>query len=153
MGKGNMTAENVRFFNTLGRQKERFLPIERNHVKMYTCGPTVYDYSHIGNFRAFVFEDLLRRWLEYRGFKVIQVMNLTDVDDKTIKGSREQKIPLNQYTEKYTKAFFEDAERLNIQKAEHYPKATKHIPEMVALVKKLLEKDFAYRGKDGLNLF
>jgi cysteinyl-tRNA synthetase len=144
-----MTTENVHFFNTLGRQKERFFPIEKDHVKMYTCGPTVYDYSHIGNFRAFVFEDLLRRWLEYRGFKVIQVMNLTDVDDKTIKGSREQKIPLNQYTEKYTKAFFEDAERLNIQKAEHYPRATEHIPEMVALVKKLLEKDFAYRGKDG----
>jgi cysteinyl-tRNA synthetase len=149
MGKRNMSTENVHFFNTLGRQKERFLPIERNHVKMYTCGPTVYDYSHIGNFRAFVFEDLLRRWLEYRGFKVTQVMNLTDVDDKTIKGSREQGIPLNQYTEKYIKVFFEDAEKLNIQRAERYPRATEHIPEMVALVKKLSEKGFAYRGKDG----
>lgn len=144
-----MTAGNVRFFNTLSREKERFVPIEKDRVKMYTCGPTVYDYSHIGNFRAFVFEDLLRRWLEYRGFKVTQVMNLTDVDDKTIRGSREQGIPLNQYTEQYIKAFFEDAERLNIQRAERYPRATEHIPEMVALIKKLSEKGFAYRGKDG----
>jgi cysteinyl-tRNA synthetase len=149
MGKHNMTAGNVRFFNTLSREKERFVPIEKDRVKMYTCGPTVYDYSHIGNFRAFVFEDLLRRWLEYRGFKVTQVMNLTDVDDKTIRGSREQGIPLNQYTEQYIKAFFEDAERLNIQRAERYPRATEHIPEMVALIKKLSEKGFAYRGKDG----
>jgi cysteinyl-tRNA synthetase len=143
------STENIHFFNTLTRTKESFIPIENGKVKMYTCGPTVYDFSHIGNFRAFVFEDLLRRWLEYRGFKVTQVMNLTDVDDKTIRGSREQGVPLNAYTEPYVKAFFEDTARLNIQKAEYYPRATEHIPEMVALVKKLLEKGYAYRGKDG----
>jgi len=143
------SAENLRFFNTLTRTKERFVPIEEGKVKMYTCGPTVYDYSHIGNFRAFIFEDLLRRWLEYRGFRVTQVMNLTDVDDKTIKGSREDGVPLNEYTARYVKAFFEDVTELNIQKAEYYPRATEHIPEMVSLIKKLLEKGYAYRGKDG----
>ena len=143
------SAENLRFFNTLTRTKEKFVPIEEGNVKMYTCGPTVYDYSHIGNFRAFIFEDLLRRWLEYRGFGVTQVMNLTDVDDKTIKGSREEGVQLNEYTARYVKAFFEDVARLNIQKAEYYPRATEHIPEMVSLIKKLLEKGYAYRGKDG----
>ena len=142
-------AENLRLFNTLTRTKEKFVSMEEGKVKMYTCGPTVYDYSHIGNFRAFIFEDLLRRWLEYRGFRVTQVMNLTDVDDKTIKGSREEGIPLNEYTARYVKAFFEDVSRLNIEKAEYYPRATEHIPEMVSLIKKLLEKGYAYRGKDG----
>ena len=116
---------------------------------MYTCGPTVYDYAHIGNFRAFVFEDLLRRWLKYRGFRVVQVMNITDVDDKTIRGSRKKGVSLKEYTEYYTKAFFEDIAALNIEKAEFYPRATEHIPEMVALIKKLLEKGYAYRGEDG----
>jgi cysteinyl-tRNA synthetase len=142
-------AENIRFFNTLMRKKERFIPIEKGKVRMYTCGPTVYDFSHIGNFRAFIFEDLLRRWLEYRGFKVIQVMNLTDVDDKTIKASNERGVPLNEITEHYVKAFFEDIETLNIEKAEYYPRATEHIPEMVALIKKLAERGYAYRGEDG----
>jgi len=116
---------------------------------MYTCGPTVYDYAHIGNFRTFVFQDLLRRWLEYRGYKVIQVMNITDVDDKTIRGSRREGVPLREYTERYTKAFFEDLETLNIENAEYYPKATEHIEEMVQLVKKLMEKGYAYKGEDG----
>jgi cysteinyl-tRNA synthetase len=142
-------AENLRFFNTLTHTKEKFVPIEEGKVKMYTCGPTVYDFSHIGNFRAFIFEDLLRRWLEHRGFRVTQVMNLTDVDDKTIRGSREEGIPLNEYTERYIKAFFEDVARLNIQKAEYYPRATEHIPEMVSLIKKLSERGYAYVGKDG----
>ena len=84
---------NIRFFNTLTRRKEKFTPIELGKVQMYTCGPTVYDYAHIGNYRAFLFEDLLKRWLEHRGFKVTHVMNLTDVDDKTIKGSQKQQIP------------------------------------------------------------
>jgi cysteinyl-tRNA synthetase len=140
--------ENIHFFNTLTRKKEKFIPLEKGKVKMYTCGPTVYDFAHIGNFRTYVFQDLLRRWLEYRGFKVTQVMNITDVDDKTINGSRKQKIPLKQYTDYYTKAFFEDIEILNMEKAEHYPKATENIPEMVALIKKLMEKGYAYRGDD-----
>jgi cysteinyl-tRNA synthetase len=142
-------AGNLLFFNTLTRTKEKFVSIEEGKVKMYTCGPTVYDFSHIGNFRAFIFEDLLRRWLEHRGFKVTQVMNLTDVDDKTIRGSREEGIPLNDYTERYIKAFFDDVARLNIRKAEYYPRATEHIPEMVSLIKKLSEKGYAYVGKDG----
>ncbi|MEM3551632.1 MAG: cysteine--tRNA ligase, partial [Candidatus Bathyarchaeia archaeon] len=137
------------FFNTLTRRKEKFVPLEEGKVRIYTCGPTVYDYAHIGNFRTFVFQDLLRRWLEYKGFKVIQVMNITDVDDKTIRGARRQNIPLKEYTDYYMKAFFEDIEALNLEKAEYYPRATEHIPEMVDLIKRLMEKGYAYRGEDG----
>jgi cysteinyl-tRNA synthetase len=142
------TQNNICLFNTLKRRKERFKPIKAGQVYMYTCGPTVYDYAHIGNFRAFLFEDLLKRWLKYRGYKVTHVMNITDVDDKTIKGSQTQHIPLKQYTEFYTKAFFEDAATLSIEAADLYPRATENIPEMVALIKKLLEKGFAYKGED-----
>lgn len=137
------------FFNTLTRKKEECIPILPGKVKLYTCGPTVYDYAHIGNFRAFLFEDLLKRWLEYRGFKVTHVMNLTDVDDKTIKGSQKQAIPLRQFTDFYSKAFFEDIKALNIKSAEVYPRATDHIPEMVELIKVLQAKGFAYKGEDG----
>jgi cysteinyl-tRNA synthetase len=137
------------FFNTLTRSKELFVPIDEGKVRMYTCGPTVYDYVHIGNFRAFVFEDLLKRWLEYRGFKVTHVMNLTDVDDKTIRGSQKQQIPLAQYTEHYANAFFEDIKALNIEPADFYPRATRHIPEMVALVEKLIQNGYGYKGQDG----
>ena len=137
------------FFNTLTRKKEKFVPIEEGKVRMYTCGPTVYDYAHIGNFRAFLFEDLLKRWLEYRSYTVTHVMNLTDVDDKTIRGSQKQKVPLAQYTGYYAKAFFEDIRALNIESADYYPKATSHIPEMVALVKRLMQKGYAYKSQDG----
>jgi cysteinyl-tRNA synthetase len=137
------------FFNTLTRRKEKFVSIKAGKVGMYTCGPTVYDYAHIGNFRAFLFEDLLKRWLEYRGYKVTHVMNLTDVDDKTIRGSQKKHVPLAQYTENYAKAFFEDIKALNIELANYYPKATSHIPEMVKLVKQLIQKDYAYKGQDG----
>ncbi|MEM2319587.1 MAG: cysteine--tRNA ligase [Candidatus Bathyarchaeia archaeon] len=140
---------NIHFFNTLTRRKEKFVPLEEGTVKIYTCGPTVYDYAHIGNFRTFIFQDLLRRWLEHRGFRVIQVMNITDVDDKTIKGARRQGVPLQEYTDYYTKAFFEDITTLNLEKAEYYPKATQHIPEMVSLIRRLIEKGYAYRGEDG----
>ena len=143
-----MQSGNIHFFNTLTHQKEKFVSIEPGKVKMYTCGPTVYDYIHIGNLRAFLFEDIVRRWLEYRGFQVTQVMNVTDVDDRTIKASKALGIPIKQHTERFIKAFFEDIEALNIEKADYYPKATEHIPEMVALVKKLLEKGYAYRGED-----
>ena len=139
----------MRFYNTLTRKKEEFKPLEKGVVRIYTCGPTVYDYAHIGNFRTYVFQDLLRRWLEYRGYKVIQVMNITDVDDKTIRGARREGISLKEYTERYTKAFFEDIKTLNIEKAEYYPKATEHIKEMVELIKKLLEKGYAYKAEDG----
>jgi cysteinyl-tRNA synthetase len=140
---------NVSFFNTLTRKKEVFKPLEANTVKMYTCGPTVYDYAHIGNFRAFLFEDLLKRWLKHRGFKVLHVMNLTDIDDKTIKGSQKQHVPLREFTDFYVKAFFEDIKALNIEPADVYPRATYHIAEMVALIKTLMVKGYAYRGEDG----
>ena len=139
----------LKFYNTLSRKKEEFRPLKAKEVRMYTCGPTVYNYPHIGNYRAYMFDDLLRRHLEYKGFKVMQVMNLTDVDDKTIKGSREEGLSLNEFTQKYKKAFFEDIQALNIEKAEFYPEATKHIPEMIELIKKLLKKGLAYKGEDG----
>ncbi|MCJ7718677.1 cysteine--tRNA ligase [Candidatus Bathyarchaeota archaeon] len=143
------STENIHFFNTLTRRKERFTPLEKGKVKMYTCGPTVYDFAHIGNFRAFIFEDVLRRWLKYRGFRVTQVMNLTDVDDRTIAASKKANIPLSEHTQQYVEAFFEDLQTLNIEKAEHYPRATEHVPEMVALIKKLVQKGYAYKGEDG----
>ena len=115
---------------------------------MYTCGPTVYDYAHIGNFRAFLFEDLLKRWLRYCGFKVLHIMNLTDVDDKTINGSKAKGVALRQYTDFYVKAFFEDITKLNIEHADVYPRATDHVPEMVDIIKTLLLKGVAYRGED-----
>ncbi len=138
-----------KLYNTLTRRKERFVPLREGEVRMYTCGPTVYDYAHIGNFRAYVFADLLRRFLKYLGYRVVQVMNITDVDDKTIRRSRELGISLREYTRRYERAFFEDIERLNIERAEHYPRATEHIPEMVALIQRLLQKGYAYRGEDG----
>jgi len=138
----------IKFYNTLKGEIEVFQPIESGKVKLYTCGPTVYDYAHIGNFRAYIFEDLLKRTLKYFGYKVIHVMNITDVDDKTIAGSRKEGKTLNEFTEKYIKAFFEDIETLNIEKADYYPRATQHIDEMVKIIKGLIEKGYAYE-KDG----
>ncbi len=138
----------LKIFNTLSRKIENFKPLQGNTARMYTCGPTVYGFAHIGNFRAYVWEDMLRRYFKFKGYQVKHVMNLTDVDDKTIKGSMEQGVSLSEYTQKYKKAFFEDLEKLNIEKAEYYPAATEHIPEMVELIKKLLEKGYAYKGED-----
>lgn len=134
------------FFNTYSRLKEEFKPIEVNHVRMYTCGPTVYAPAHLGNFRTYIFEDLLRRFLIYKGYKVTQAMNLTDVDDKTIRDSKARGIPLDEHTREYKLMFFHDIDRLDIQRVEHYPSATEHINEMVALVQKLLEKGHAYKA-------
>lgn len=139
----------IRFYNSMSRRKEEFIPINDGEVGMYTCGPTVYNFAHIGNFRAYIFEDLLRRTLEYHGLKVKQVMNLTDVDDKTIRDSQAAGMQLREFTEKYKKAFFEDIDTLKIEKAEHYPAATDHIPEMIAIIEKLMDKGFAYAGDDG----
>ncbi len=138
----------LRFYNTLTKRKEEFKPIREGLAGLYTCGPTVYDLAHIGNFRAYVFEDLLHRYLEYRGFRVIRVMNITDVDDKTIKGSQKEGISLKEFTDRYISAFLEDMEKLRLKKPDYLPRATEHIPEMVSLIKKLLEKGYAYR-KDG----
>ncbi|MBU2626154.1 MAG: cysteine--tRNA ligase [candidate division Zixibacteria bacterium] len=134
----------LQFFNTLTRQKEVFEPIVDGQVKMYTCGPTVYDFAHIGNFRAYMFEDLLKRYLRYKGYKVTQIMNLTDIDDKTIRGSQKENISLDEYTARYKKAFFEDLDSLKIDRADKYPEATRHIDEMVAMIKVLLDKGYAY---------
>ncbi len=137
------------FYNTMTRSKEEFVPLKEGQVRMYTCGPTVYDYAHIGNFRSYMFEDLLRRYLKYRGYGVIQVMNITDVDDKTIRDSRNGGISLAKHTEKFTQAFFEDIDILRIERAEHYPLATEHVEEMIEIVSGLLDKGYAYKGEDG----
>lgn len=138
----------LKLFNTESREKEE---ISSHHglVKMYTCGPTIYNFAHIGNFRTYVFEDLLRRAVQYFGFGIEQAMNLTDIDDKTIHGALAKKIPLKEYTEPYKEAFFEDLHTLNIQKVEHYPAATSYIPEMIRMVEQLLKKGFAYKSKNG----
>lgn len=138
----------IRFHNTLSGKTEPFHPIKTGEVQLYTCGPTVYDYAHIGNFRAYIFEDLLKRFLLALNYKVTHVMNITDVDDKTIKGANAQGVALSQFTKTYIDAFFEDIEVLNILKADHYPLATEHIPDMVSWIKGLVEKGYAYK-KDG----
>jgi len=138
----------LKFYNTLTRTLEVFKPIKEGQAGLYTCGPTVYNYAHIGNFRAYVFEDLLHRVLEYAGYKVTQVMNLTDVDDKTIRNSRAAGIPLREFTAKYKQAFFEDIKTLNITPAAVYPAATDHINEMIALIQVLMDKGIAYQSND-----
>jgi cysteinyl-tRNA synthetase len=135
-----------RLYNTLTRVEEELQPKQPGEVRIYTCGPTVYDYAHIGNFRTFVFEDVLRRYLHYKGYRVMQVMNLTDIDDKTIRGARQAKVSLAEYVQFYAKAFFDDLQTLNIERAEHYPAATQHIPEMVELIGRLLERGYAYQA-------
>ncbi len=134
----------IRFYNTLGRTLETFVPLQAGAVQVYTCGPTVYGHAHIGNLRTFVFEDFLRRSLSYLGLEVTQVMNLTDVDDKTIQRSNEAGLSLDDYTAPFIQSFFEDLETLHVERAEHYPRATEHIPEMIAMIETLLEKGFAY---------
>ncbi len=138
------------FYNTLTRRLEAFVPLREGEVRMYTCGPTVYDFAHIGNFRTYLWEDLLRRHLEFRGFRVRQVMNITDVDDKTIANALKNGVSLDEYTSRYTGAFFEDLETLGIEKAEVYPRATRHIDEMVALVRALQQKGHIYESRGSL---
>src|SRR5437764_4696833 len=123
----------LRFFNTYSRELEEFAPRAAGKIDIYTCGPTVYSRAHIGNFRAYIFEDLLQRHLEARSFRIHRVMNITDVDDKTIRGSREAGIPLTKFTEQFKRAFFEDAETLRIKPADEYPSATdqRYIDKMI----------------------
>ena len=139
----------LKLYNTETRKKEEIEPLDGMAIRMYTCGPTVYNFAHIGNFRTYVFEDLLRRTLKFFGNKVIQAMNLTDVDDKTLRGAIEQGVSLSEFTKPYSDAFFEDLHTLKIEQVEHYPAATEYIPQMIALTKKLLEKGIAYQGTDG----
>lgn len=135
-------------FNTLNRQKEELKPQDNQSFHIYACGPTVYDFAHIGNFRTYIFCDLFRRTLKYFGWGVEHVMNITDVDDKTIHRSQEAKMDLKEYTEKYTKYFFDDLETLNIEKVEKVPKATEWIEPMCQMIQKLMEKGIAYKGTD-----
>lgn len=136
-------------FNTLSREKEEFKPINGNEVGMYTCGPTVYNYAHIGNWRAYIFADLLKRYLKYSGYSVRHVMNITDVEDKIIREVKAQNRGLKELTEFYTKEFKKGGDALNIQPPDIYTKATDYINEMVTLIKKLEEKGFAYKTNDG----
>jgi cysteinyl-tRNA synthetase len=137
------------FFNTMNRRQEEFTPLNGNKVGMYTCGPTVYNFAHIGNFRAYIFEDLLRRVIKYAGYEMLQVMNLTDVDDKTIRDSQAAGKSLNDFTAIYKQAFFSDLAELKIEPAEVYPAATDNISEMIELIETLIAKEFAYQANDG----
>ena len=138
----------LQFYNSEARQKQEFNPMMNNNVRMYSCGPTVYHFAHIGNFRTYVFEDLLRRTLKFFGYQVTQVMNLTDVDDKTIRGAVESNQSLIDYTQPYKNAFFVDIQTLGIERVENYPAATDYIPHMIDFIQKLLEKGIAYKSKD-----
>jgi len=138
----------LRLYNTLTRQVEPFVPLTPPHVTLYTCGPTVWNYAHIGNFRTFLFEDLLRRWLEHSGYDVFHIMNLTDVDDRTIKAAAAAGKPLTVHTEPFAQAFFEDRDFLRLEPAHVYPRATGWIPAMVALVEQLLARGVAYTSDD-----
>jgi cysteinyl-tRNA synthetase len=139
----------MRLYNTETREKEEITTSRDHEIRMYTCGPTVYNFAHIGNFRTYVFEDVLRRSLKFFGFRVTQVMNITDIDDKTIRGALQEKIPLKEFTAPYTEAFFEDLKTLHIEKVEFYPRATDYIPQMIKLIQTLLDEEVAYRGTDG----
>jgi len=138
----------MRFFNTMTRRLEEFREIEKGKIGLYTCGPTVYDFPHIGNYRSYVFEDLVKRFFTFSGYRVRHVMNITDIDDKTIRKANELGLPLAEVTQKFIDAFHSDLGILNILPADVYPRATAHIPEMLDLVSVLLEKGFAYE-KDG----
>src|SRR5438046_6194368 len=142
----------LRFFNTYSREIEEFEPRHPSArpIRMYTCGPTVYSRAHIGNFRAYIFEDLLQRHLELRGYKVRRVINITDVDDKTIRGAREAGIPLTESTAQFKEAFFEDIETLRIKRADESPAATdqRYIDKMIEMITILISRALAYQPED-----
>ena len=144
----NPKSVSLQLFNTATRKKEKLVPLNNNKVLMYTCGPTVYNFAHIGNFRTYIFEDLLRRTIKFLGFEITQVMNLTDLDDKTITGATENNISIYDYTRPYIEAFFEDIDTLHIERAEKYPAATDYIDDMIEMIEILLNKGIAYQGTD-----
>ena len=135
------------FYNTEGRKQESLETVVPGEVRLYTCGPTVYNHAHIGNLRTFVYEDLLRRTLRFLGYRVVQVMNLTDVDDKTIEQAAQQGVSLRDFTAPYIDSFFRDLDRLHVERAEEYPRATDHVEEMIDLVSRLVDNGFAYRSE------
>src|SRR5215204_2337514 len=138
----------LRLYNTLTRQVDAFEPLQAGKVSLYTCGPTVYNYAHIGNFRTFLFEDLLRRWLEASGYHVYHIMNITDVDDRTIAAAREKGVSLRKHVDPFAKAFEEDRDWLRILPAHEQPRATEYVPAMVRLIQVLMDKGIAYKGDD-----
>ncbi len=139
----------LRLFNTLSGQVDELGPADGQALRMYACGPTVYDYGHIGNFRTFLQVDVLRRFLKLTGVKVRHVMNITDVDDKIIRNAAAAGIPISEYTPKYVEAFFEDLEALRVERPEQIARATEHIDKMVELIQKLKDAGAAYRTDDG----
>jgi len=143
----------LRLFNTLSGKIEEFQPLEDKVVKMYACGPTVYDYGHIGNFRTFIAVDILRRFLRQSGYRLRHVMNITDVDDKIIRNAAKAGVSVNEYTRKYEKAFLEDVDTLNIEQPEYVVRATENISDMARFIEELVEKGFAYRAEDGSYYF
>ena len=136
----------LRFYNTLTQQLEPFAPLSGNVVRMYTCGPTVYNFVHIGNLRTFTFQDILRRWLHARGYQLDHVMNITDVEDKIIRNAAAEHKTIGEYTAVYTRAFLEDADKLRLQQPERLVKATEHIPDMVSAIQKLEERGYTYNS-------
>ena len=140
----------MRLFNTLSRSVEEFVPLDAagRLVRIYCCGPTVYDFGHIGNFRTFVFSDLVRRCLQFRGYEVTSVMNITDVEDKIIQRVREARTTLREYVSKFEQAFLEDMQSLGCLPAHHLPRATEHIPEMMRLIEALMKRGIAYQAAD-----
>src|ERR1035438_1558899 len=139
----------IRLFNTLTNTVEELLPMDGATLRMYACGPTIYDYGHIGNFRTFLQVDVLRRFLQLEGIAVRHVMNITDVDDKIIRNAAAAGLPISEYTPRYEKAFFEDLAALRVEAPEIVARATENIPEMVALVERLAAEGLAYQAEDG----
>ena len=139
-----MNSHMLKLYNTLTKKVEEFVPLNPPNVGMYICGPTVYDYFHIGNARTFIMADIIRRYLEFKGYNVKFVMNLTDIDDKIIKKSIEDKIPASDVAGKYSEAFFNDIKRLGIKPATLYPKATEHMDEILGMIKTLIDNGAAY---------
>ncbi len=140
----------IQLHNTLAGKIEKFVPQKAGEVRMYTCGPTVYDYAHIGNYRTFVFQDILRRFLKLRGFKLNHVMNLTDVDDRIIANAAAAGKSIRDYTEKFVQAFFDDCRSLSIEAPEHWIRATDHIDDMVKLIERLQQKTFTYPSEGSI---
>jgi cysteinyl-tRNA synthetase len=139
----------LRFYNTLTQQLEPFAPLSGNVVRMYTCGPTVYNFVHIGNLRTFTFQDILRRWLHAHGYQLDHVMNITDVEDKIIKRVHETGVGLREYVSQYEDAFLEDLQTLGCLRPTHLPRATEHIPEMIQIIDALVRRGIAYQAPDG----
>ncbi|GAH73379.1 unnamed protein product, partial [marine sediment metagenome] len=134
----------LKIYNTLTRKKEKFIPLKKGEVGMYVCGPTVYNYIHIGNARPFIIFEVVRRFLKFKGYRVKYIQNLTDIDDKMINKAKELKITVSELAEKFIQEYFTDVDSLNIERADVHPRATEHIMEIIELVKGLEKKGYAY---------